>query len=278
MNRGKLLLLLCFILLYVISFQAEKMYAQKTSFIALEEITESGLECLSKKKIYFGHQSVGYNIIDGIKDILQENNHIRLDIVETSNAADFETSIFAHSRVGENTQPISKVDAFLRLIEDGIGDKADVAFFKFCYIDFNAETDINLIFNYYKAKILYLKNMYPQTHFIHVTVPLMARQTGVKAAIKKLLGRSLQGYDDNIIRGRFNDLLREEFGEGEYLFDLALIEATFPDGSINIHEKDGQTFYALVPEYTYDGGHLNERGRRKVAEQLLVFLSNIFNN
>ena len=60
------------------------------------------------------------------------------------------------------------------------------------------------------------------------------------------------------------------------LFDLALIEATFPDGSGNVHQKDGQSFQALVPEYTYDGGHLNEKGRRIVAEQLIIFLSNLF--
>ena len=73
----------------------------------------------------------------------------------------------------------------------------------------------------------------------------------------------------------FNDLLREELGKEELLFDLALIEATFPDGTRNVHQKDGQSFHALVPEYTYDGGHLNEKGRRIVAEQLLIFLANL---
>jgi len=34
------------------------------------------LEKLSQKKIYFGHQSVGFNIIDGIKDIMKENPQI----------------------------------------------------------------------------------------------------------------------------------------------------------------------------------------------------------
>jgi len=29
------------------------------------------------------------------------------------------------------------------------------------------------------------------------------------------------------------------------------------------------------PDYTDDGGHLNERGRKIVAEQLLIFLSNL---
>ena len=275
MNRVKLLLPLFLMLLNIIC-KGEIMYAKNISFKSLEEIPESNLKRLSNYKIYFGHQSVGYNIIDGINDILQEHESMRLNIVETSNAADFKTPIFAHSRVGKNTQPISKVDAFLSFIEDGIGDEADIAFFKFCYVDFDADTDINKIFDYYRTKMSNLKELYPQTTFVHVTVPLTARQTGIKAAVKKILGRPLWGYDDNIKRNQFNDLLREEFGKEKLLFDLALIEATFPDGSGNVHQKDGQSFQALVLEYTYDGGHLNEKGRRIVAEQLIIFLSNLF--
>lgn len=270
------MLLPLFLMLLNIICKGEIIYAKNIAFKSLEEIPDANFVKLSNNKIYFGHQSVGYNILDGINDILHDHDNIRLNIVETSNAADFKTPIFAHSRVGQNTQPISKVDAFVRFIEDGIGDKADITFFKFCYIDFNAETDINRIFNYYKAKMSYLKELYPQTTFVHVTVPLMARQTGLKAAVKKILGRPLWGYDDNIKRNQFNDLLRKEFGKEKLLFDIALIESTFPAGSRNIHQKDGQPFHALVPEYTYDGGHLNERGRRIVAEQLLIFLSNLY--
>jgi hypothetical protein len=38
----------------------------KTS-ITLKPVGESALKKLSAKKIYFGHQSVGYNIMDGVK-------------------------------------------------------------------------------------------------------------------------------------------------------------------------------------------------------------------
>jgi hypothetical protein len=274
MNKVNVVVLSLFLVLNIIC-KGETMYAKHVSFKSLEEIPESNLQRLSTYKIYFGHQSVGYNIIDGINDILHEHDNIRFNIVETSSAEDFKAPIFAHSRVGQNTRPISKIDGFSDFIEDGIGDKADIAFFKFCYVDINAETDINKIFNSYKAKMSYLKESYPQTTFVQVTVPLMSRQTGVKAVAKKLLGRPLRGYDDNIKRCRFNDLLREEFGKEKLLFDLALIEATFPDGTVNVQQKDGQAFHSLVPEYTSDGGHLNEKGRRVVAEQLLIFLINL---
>ena len=47
-----------------------------------------------------------------------------------------------------------------------------------------------------------------------------------------------------------------------------------PDIGKNL-AKHGKTFYAMAPEYTYDGGHLNELGRKKVAEQLLILLANL---
>ena len=39
--------------------------------------------------------------------------------------------------------------------------------------------------------------------------------------------------------------------------------------------KDGENYYSLVPDYTDDGGHLNEKGRKIVAEQLLILLANL---
>jgi hypothetical protein len=52
------------------------------------------------------------------------------------------------------------------------------------------------------------------------------------------------------------------------------MESTFPDGTRETFSSDEKTYYALVPEYTYDDGHLNETGRKKAAEQLLLLLVN----
>ena len=50
-----------------------------------------------------------------------------MNIVETSGPADFKAGIFAHSRVGKNTDPKSKVNEFVKFVENGIGGKADIA-------------------------------------------------------------------------------------------------------------------------------------------------------
>ena len=81
------------------------------------------------------------------------------------------------------------------------------------------------------------------------------------------------GYDDNIKRNQFNELLRKEYDGKAPIFDLARTESTLPDGKRSSFSKDGKNYYFMVPDYTHDGGHLNELGRKRAAEQLLVVLT-----
>ena len=81
--------------------------------------------------------------------------------------------------------------------------------------------------------------------------------------------------DVNILRNEYNETLRKEYVNKGTLFDLAEIESTFPDGSRSTFKRNRKLHYSLVPEYTYDGSHLNEIGRKKVAEQLLIFLATL---
>jgi hypothetical protein len=244
-------------------------------FTTLGDIPESAWERLAEQRIYFGHQSVGLNIIQGIDDIKRRNPQIRLNIVETSDPKDFNEPIFAHSSIGENTDPKSKCDAFATLIKKGIGDEVDIAFFKFCYVDITAASDVQQIFFYYKDTVKRLKIEYPTTTFVHFTVPLTIRQTGIKAWIKKIIGRPIGGYEDNIKRNEFNELLKKEYLGIDQIFDLAQFESTYPDGKRSSFSKCGETYYSLVPEYTSDGGHLNDRGRKIIAEQLLALLADL---
>ncbi len=101
-------------------------------------------------------------------------------------------------------------------------------------------------------------------------------KTSIKTWIKKIIGKKdIWEYDDNIKRNQYNQLLKEYYEGKEPVFDLAKIESTYPDGKRCTFEKDGKTYYSLVSEYTSDGGHLNEKGRKIVAEKLLVFLANL---
>ena len=187
-----LLCVIVFCISIIITFARINARSEKMGFSS-KNPPETAWQLLSHKKIYFGHQSVGNNIIDGIKDIMKENSKIKLNIVKTNDPKMFTIPIFAHSPIGKNMNPISKIDAFAKFMEQGIGNKADFAFFKFCYVDITRNTDINQIFTYYKNTMKHLKEKYPKTTFIHITVPLTIVQTGFKVWIKKIISRPIGG-------------------------------------------------------------------------------------
>ncbi|MDZ7833609.1 MAG: hypothetical protein U5L07_17825 [Desulfobacterales bacterium] len=240
----------------------------------LEGISDQQWKPVSDQKIYFGHQSVGFNIMDGVADIMEGNDAIDLTIKETSDLSDFDEPVFAHSRNGENRDWQSKIDGFHNKINNGLGDNADIAFFKFCYVDIKGETDVAKLFESYRQTMGELQKAYPDTVFLHTTAPLKTTKTSWKTWIKKLIGKELiWEYADNIKRNEFNELVRGEYEASGKLLDIARIESTRPDGTRETFEMDGSTYAALVPSYTYDGGHLNETGRRMVAAYLLKLLA-----
>ena len=123
---------------------------------------------------------------------------------------------------------------------------------------------------------------FPQTKFIHVTVPLTSDpkdlknwRTGAKMLLQKTLNQPLDEEIVNKQRNEFNELLKKAYEKKAPIFDLADIEATFPNGKQKDFSLNGKRYLYLVPDYTNDGGHLNEMGRKVVAAKLLVFLTQI---
>ena len=257
----------------ILSCSGGEMEEKNIKYNSLNEVTKSGWARLSEKKIYFGHQSVGYNIIDGVMDWIKQYPVIKLNIVESNEAKkNIDDGVFIHSKVGKNTDPESKINEFREVLDHGVGEKVNAAMLKFCYVDIKKDTDINSIFNVYKDEVTKIKKKYPHISIIHSTVPLTQRKTGFIAFVKKLLGRDNGSIDDNIKRNEYNKLLLEEFKGKDLIFDIAKIESTYSDGTSCSFKKDGKTYYSLIPDYTYDGGHLNETGRKIVAEKLILLM------
>ena len=250
------------------------MDSQNNSFKLSEEEINSSVKAVANMRIFFGHQSVGKNILDGINDISEGGNN-KINIVESRIADDSSESAFLHAGVGKNTDPLSKIVDFREIVKNGIGGKVDVAFFKFCYVDFDQTTDIESTFNKYQETMKALKENYPQITFVHFTFPLVEARLNMKGYVKKIIGRYDTKREGNIKRNQFNTMLRAEYEGKEPIFDLAGIESTYPDGKNETFEKDGKTYYALAPLYTNDGGHLNKTGRKVVAEKLLYFLASL---
>ncbi len=266
-------LFLAFAFITMVSCSGGEMEQIKVTYNSLKNVPDAAWEKLSKKTFYFGHQSVGYNIIDGIQDIMKEYPKIKLNIVESNDPASMVKGAFVHSPVGKNAKPKTKIDDFVGYIDRGIGKKADAVALKLCYVDIRQETDYLKLFSYYETKISRVRKSNPGLTITHFTTPLMTLQSGPKAWIKKLIGRPLGGSKHNISRHAYNELLRAKYKGKDPILDIAQIESTYPDGTRAAFKDGGKTFYSMVPEYTNDGGHLNKTGRKKVAEQLILLLA-----
>ena len=248
----------------------------KITLPSIDDVPGESWAKLAARKIFFGHQSVGYNIIDGIADVLNERDYIKLDVVEGCEPTTFDLPVLAHSQVGKNTDPVSKIRSFKNIMDAGAGGKVDMAFFKFCYVDIMRDSDPQEIFDGYRMALEELKNRYPDTKFLHITVPVRSVPIGARKSFKqsvKLLIGMPGVLDDNMMRQRYNKLLRDAYSKTEPFFDLALIESVNPDGLRCYAARGTEKVNVMASEYTDDGGHLNIQGRRKVAEQLLIILA-----
>jgi hypothetical protein len=225
-------------------------------------------QVLEEKRVIFGHQSVGYNILNGIKR-LAERDGIKIDIHEQRTATTVKG--ISHFTIGKNGDPISKIRDFAAAIDADATQGADIALMKLCYVDFNAATDARQVADAYIANLESLAQRHPDISFLAVTAPLMAAQTGLKAWVKRLMGEQPKGYFDNVKRMEFNTQLRERYLASGRLFDLAGVESKVA-GNNCIARVDEKPVEALCPELTEDGGHLNERGQELVAAAFLNFI------
>lgn len=225
---------------------------------------------LSQLRIFFGHQSVGMNLLDGVREIAARHSEIPLRVSEV--AGELPAATFGHAFIAENGKPELKLEGFERALST-IGPVADVALLKFCYADFSRDTDPAALFARYQASLRAVQTRYPRLTFVHVTVPLTTVDTSAKSVAKRLLGRAPGGLLENARREDFNALLRAAFAEKEPLFDLALLESTAPGGAREQHGWNGQMIPALHPAYTEDGGHLAASTRPWFAQQLVAALA-----
>lgn len=259
--------------LLVLACQGDRVNHAGAAGAAPATVPPGSLAGLAQKRIYFGHQSVGYNIVDGIAAVAKEHGEPGLQLVEARSPDALARPAFAHSTNGRNHEPLSKIQAFAEAIEGGLGATTDVAMFKFCYVDFTPETDHEQLFAEYRSTMARLRESYPDVRFVHVTVPLTVVQTGPKAFVKKLLGKPIWGAQANVVREKFNELMRKEYAGKAPLFDLAAVEATLADGRTVTFEDAGARHRALAPEYASDGKHLNAEGARWAAVHLLRTLA-----
>jgi hypothetical protein len=259
--------LLAFFIMSTGCSKDEKINLTKSSDMA--NLNKNIWTRLSEKSIFFGHQSVGKNIIDGMAELKNESNASSFIILDLKENSDIQQSVFVHTKIGVNFDPKSKIDEFVSILENGLADSLDIAFLKLGYVDISKHTNIEELFKYYQTSVNSLQEKYPHLKIIHFTVPLITKPKGLKGIVKRLLK-----LDTNIYGHKYNELLRNHYG-GIELFDIAKIEATFPDNTLNIY---GGGIPGLIPGYSSDGGHLNQHGRLLVAHELISKLQIIIDS
>jgi hypothetical protein len=236
-------------------------------------IDTAAFSVLQHKRIYFGHQSVGTNIIQGMHDLCRANPALRLNIVESSHPDVFAAPVFGHSRIGRNHEPRTKIDAFSDILGAGLGNKVDIAFFKFCYVDVTEGSDVAGLFDYYRSVMTQLGAACPRTRLAHVTVPVTVMPGLLRRVVGRLRRRHNRAAHDNLARAEYNRLLMQTYAAKAPVFDLAGFESTTASGRTLRHSLHGREFRTLVPAYSSDGRHLSETGQRFVASEFLRFLA-----
>lgn len=222
----------------------------------------SELEVVAERRIFFGHMSVGKNILSGLDQVYASHDvapPAEVEIAPGDRTALPADGVLVHALIGENRHPVGKLANFDTTLRGGLAEQVDVAVLKFCYIDIRWNSDVEGLFARYRDTLAQLEADYPEVQFVHMTVPLTTGPYGIRDHLKVLVGR-----DDNATRERYNALMREAYGP-DRLFDLAILEATEPDGILSERE--------LFGGYTSDGAHLNAAGSTRIAAEFIGFLA-----
>lgn len=241
------------------------------SSLELDGVTPEQWKALETRRIFFGHQSVGGNLIQGVQEVLSASR-TALRVVETADPGVMSEPGLYHARIGFNGAPSSKLEAFAGIV--GRVEGRSTAVLKYCYVDVTKDTDAAALFEEYRTVVEGLKALRPGVTILHVTVPLLADHGALRHAAAVVRGKPTY-REVNLIRGQYNDLLRQTYSGREPIFDLAQLESTKPDGSRATVRYRGRAIPVLAPEWTYDGGHLNEAGRRRMAERFLAALATL---
>ena len=245
-----------------------------TAKVTVTEPSASELTRFADAKIFFGHMSVGSNVISGVGPTYAAAGREAPSIVETRDTVVEEAGFLAHAHMGVNGDPFGKFDDFAAVINGPLGDQVDVALLKLCYADVVAGTDVEAVFAAYSKTMVELERKHPTVRFLYTTVPL-STDRGWKSTVKSWIGQDDQmGPADNTARQRYNELVRQRYGATGRLFDIAAVEATMTETPMQ-RSADGRTYYVLNGALAADPGHLNELGSRVAAAELIRVVASV---
>jgi hypothetical protein len=170
---------------------------------------------LSERTVYFGHQSVGANIVEGIREIEAVNPQIRLRVSSGERTA--APGVLNEFYIGRNEDPESKNDAFVAATRGAIGTQP-VLMFKYCYVDVDEKTDPKKLFARYRETVEKLRAQQPNATLLHVTLPLVTEPSLARVVMNRVRGLATK-REENAIRQQYNELVRATYGGKEPVFE-----------------------------------------------------------
>ena len=232
----------------------------------LSDVKPAEWSALASRRVFFGHQSVGENVMQGVSEVLAAHPELHLTVIESKNLNPGATPGFYHAKVGRNEHPEEKAVEFAQIAARALLAPGSVGMVKFCYVDVQSDTDPNALFGEYRERMADLEARKPGLTIVHFTMPLHTDQGTLGHWKQKLRGYATE-RDLNVLRNRYNALLRQTYIGKEPVFDIAALESRHPDGSRAYFQRAGEIVYTLAPELSTDGGHLTEGAQRMVGEQ-----------
>ena len=164
--RGRWLI---FVLLFALLGCGETK-REEEKMAAVTQISPEEWQALAQKRVAFGHQSVGQNILDGMQ-FLASQAGASLPIVKSRSPV--ASGGINHFFVGQNEKPLSKLADFASALESDAAQGTDIALVKFCYLDFNGDSNAKEIADQYIATLDRLGQKFPNTLF-HAFLPIYA--------------------------------------------------------------------------------------------------------
>jgi hypothetical protein len=229
---------------------------------------------IATRTVYFGHQSVGNDVLAGVRSW---NDELALGVrlVQTRDPASVAGPALVHFLAGQNGDFASKNAALLRFLDGRARADNPIVLLKYCYVDVHSGTDVRSQFDEYLDTAGTIAVDHPDAVLVHTTIPITSTVEGpLKARAKRFLGRNTLRAAA-VRRHRYNALVRAEFSGREPVFDIALAESTGPNGKRDGFVEAGEDIETLALEYTNDGGHLNPFGQRAVAASFLNALAEV---
>ncbi|HTO55590.1 MAG TPA: hypothetical protein VMR50_19565 [Myxococcota bacterium] len=132
--------------------------------------------------------------------------------------------------------PNTAIDGFERAIAADGGPK-DVALLELPFQGISGDTNGKALFTHYRRAIQRLRAAHPDVILVPVTVPLVARDEGLRGFLRTLIGAASARSRANTMRDDFNGRVREAF-RGQPIFDLARVESL--SGNPPTLSKDGR--------------------------------------